>query len=326
MKMRFKCNYCIAVLALAVLCGSACAAPRALRLAHVVNEQDSFHVCALKIKEVVEAESGGELTVDIFPNAKLGDERTLLENVRMGVIDMAIITGGPIINFMPEFGIFDLPFLFRDEAHAYSVLDGELGQGILDRMDKVGWKGLAYGERGFRDLTNSKRPVVKPSDMAGLKIRLMENPIYVETFRALGANAVPMSWPETLTALQQGTIDGQENPLNVIVAFKLYDSQKYMTLTHHTYSPNVVMMSHRAWKGLKPDHQELILKAARAGAKANRDVDIQKAAEWLEFLKAQGMIVSQPDGEAFREAVKPLYEKYMEKFGAETVQAILDVK
>lgn len=324
--MKFKRSGLILALAMAAFCGAAFAAPKTLKLAHVVNEQDSFHVCALKIKEVVEAESDGKLAINIFPNAKLGDERTLLENIRMGVVDMAIITGGPIINFMPEFGVFDLPFLFRDEAHACSVLDGELGQGILARMDKVGWKGLAYGERGFRDLTNSKHPVVKPADMAGLKIRLMENPIYVETFRTLGANAVPMAWTETLTALQQGTIDGQENPLNVIVSFKLYDSQKYLTLTHHTYSPNVIMMSHRAWKALTPAQQELIMKAARAGAKANRDVDIQKAAEWLDFLKAKGMEICQPDGAAFREAVKPIYDKYMDKFGTETVQAILNAK
>ncbi len=299
-------------------------APRTLKLAHAVNEQDAFQVCALKIKEVIEAESDGQLEVALFPNASLGDERTLVENVRMGVIDMAIVTGGPVTNFMPEFGIFDLPFLFRDEAHAYRVLDGEVGQRILVGMEQAGWKGLAYGERGFRDLTNSKHPVHTPADLAGLKIRLMENPIFVETFRTLGANAVPMAWTETLTALQQGTIDGQENPLNVIVSFKLYDSQKYLTLTHHAYSPNVIMMSFRAWNSLTPEQQDLVQRAALAGAQANREIDAQMAAEWMEFLKEQGMEIVTPDLSLYRRAVQPIYDKYVEQFGRENVEAILN--
>ncbi|MEA3284006.1 MAG: TRAP transporter substrate-binding protein [Synergistota bacterium] len=298
---------------------------RTLKLAHVVNEQDAFHVCALKFKEVVEA-GGEDLKVTIFPNAKLGDERTLLENMRMGVVDAAIITGGPIINFMPQFGVFDLPFLFRDTDHAYAVLDGPVGQKMLDGMEKFGWKGLAYGERGFRNLTNSVRPVKEPEDMKGLKIRLMQNPVYVESFKTLGANAVPMAWTEALTALQQGTIDGQENPLNVIVSFKLYESQKYLALTRHAYAPNVIMMSMATWKKLSSSQHELIENAAKAASKANRDLDNQKAAEWLQFLKDQGMEVTEPDLAAFREAVKPIYEKYTDKFGAETIKAIVDTK
>ncbi len=324
MKSKFR-SFVLALVMVSLSLSSAFAA-RNLRLAHAVNEQDAFQVAAEKMKEFVESESNGELGITIFPNAKLGDERTLLENIRMGVVDLAIITGGPIINFMPEFGVFDLPFLFRDTAHAYSVLDGEIGKTMLANMEKAGWKGLAYGERGFRDLTNSVRAVEKPDDMKGLKIRLMENPIYVETFRALGANAVPMAWTETLTALQQGTIDGQENPINVIYSYKLYDSQKYLSLSHHTYSPNVIMMSLRAWNSLTPEQQEIIAKGAQAGAQANRDIDNQKSAEWLEELKANGMVVVQPDGDAFREAVKPIYDKYGAQFGADMVKAIQETK
>ncbi len=299
---------------------------RTIKLAHVVNEQDAFHVCALKFKEVVESESGGSLGVTVFPNAKLGDERTLLESLRMGVVDAAIITGGPIINFMPRFGVFDLPFLFRDESHAYTVLDGPIGQSMLKEMEKFGWKGLAYGERGFRNLTNSVREVKVPSDMEGLKIRLMQNPIYVDTFKLLGSNAVPMAWTEALTALQQKTIDGQENPLNVIVSFKLYESQKYLSLTRHAYAPNVIMMSMSTWNKLSPEEQAIVVKAALAGAKANRDLDNEKAAEWLTFLREQGMEITEPDMESFREAVVPIYDKYREQFGDDVVQAILDTK
>jgi len=298
-----------------------------IKVAHVVNEQDAFHLCALKFKEVVEAETGGEITVTIFPNAKLGDERALLENMKMGAVDAGIITSGPIINFLPEFGIFDLPFLFRSPEHAYAVLDGPIGQGMLQSMESQGWMGLAYGERGFRNLTNSKRSVQTPEDMKGLKIRLMQNPVYVESFKLLGANAVPMAWTEALTALQQGTIDGQENPLNVIVSFKLFESQKYLSLTRHAYAPNVIMMSKITWNRLSPEQQEIVKKAAAEAAWANRNYDNEKAAEWLQFLKDQGMeVVENPDLGAFRQAVQPIYDKYEEKFGKERLQAIADTQ
>ncbi len=298
-----------------------------IKVAHVVNEQDAFHVCALKFKEVVEKETGGEVTVTVFPNAKLGDERALLENMKMGAVDAGIITSGPLINFLPEFGIFDLPFLFRNPEHAYAVLDGPIGQAMLQSMESQGWIGLAYGERGFRDLTNSKRAVQTPEDMKGLKIRLMQNPVYVESFKLLGANAVPMAWTEALTALQQGTIDGQENPLNVIVSFKLFESQKHLTLTRHAYAPNVIMMSKITWNRLSPEQQEIVKKAAVEAAWENRNYDNEKAAEWLQFLKDQGMeVVENPDLSAFRQAVQPLYDTYEEKFGKERLQAIADTE
>lgn len=286
-----------------------------LKLAHVVNEKDAFHLCALKFKEIVEEETDGDVSVTIFPNAKLGDERALLEGMKMGVVDAGIITSGPFINFIPEFGVFDLPFLFRSPGHAYAVLDGTVGNSILEKMESQGWKGLAYGERGFRNLTNSKRPVTSPEDIEGLKIRLMQNPVYVDSFKALGANAVPMAWTEALTALQQKTIDGQENPLNVIVAFKLYESQQYLSLTRHAYAPNVIMMSMRSWKKLTPEQQEVVKAAAQEAAEENRKYDNSKAEEWLAFLKDQGMeVVEEPDLAAFREAVQPVYDKYGSEF------------
>jgi len=206
-------------------------------------------------------------------------------------------------------------------------LDGPIGTKMLKKMETQGWKGLAYGERGFRNLTNSKRPVVTPDDVKGLKIRLMQNPIYVDAFKALGANAVPMAWTEALTALQQKTIDGQENPLNVIVAFKLYESQKYLSLTRHAYAPNVIMMSMKTWKKLTPEQQAIIQEAATEASKANRQYDNDKAAEWLAFLKEQGMeVVEKPDLEAFRKAVEPVYEKYGASFGEDVLKAIAETK
>jgi tripartite ATP-independent transporter DctP family solute receptor len=321
-------RFCAAVLGLLfVLCFSfAAMAATTIKLAHVVNEKDAFHACALKFKELVEAGSKGELEVKIFPNATLGDERQLLESMRMGVVDSGIITGGPIINFLPEFGVFDLPFLFTSPQQAYKVLDGEIGKKLLAGMEKFGCKGLAYGERGFRNLTNSKRPVKTPEDMKGLKIRLMQNPIYVDSFKALGANAVPMAWTEALTALQQGTIDGQENPLNVIVSFNLFESQKYLTISQHAYAPNVIMMSMKVWNKFTPEQQKLLQESAQAAAEYNRKLDNDNGAQWLQFLKDKGMQVTEPDIEAFRKAVEPVYRKYEAQFGKDLIKSILETK
>ncbi len=293
-----------------------------IKLAHVVNEKDAFHVAAEKFKELTEKYTNGAVTVAVFPNAKLGDERTLLERMKMGIVDMGIITTGPIINFVPSYGVIDLPFLFRDPSHAYKVLDGPVGQKLLADLESQGWKGLVFAERGFRNLTNSKRPVKKPEDIKGLKIRVMQNPVYVDSFKALGANAVPMAWTEVLTALQQGTVDGQENPLNVIMAFKLYETQKYLSITRHAYAPAAVIMSMNTWKKLSPAQQEAVKKAAQEAAKYERDWDNKMESQWLKELKAKGMVVDTPDLKRFREAVKPVYTEYTAKYGKKLIESI----
>jgi tripartite ATP-independent transporter DctP family solute receptor len=302
------------------------AAALEIKFAHVVNEKDAFHVAAEKFKELVEKETKGELTVALFPNAKLGDERTLLERMKMGIVDSGIITSGPIINFVPSFGVIDLTFLFRDPDHAYKVLDGPIGKKLLAEMESQGWKGLAFGERGFRNLTNSKRPVVTPEDAKGLKIRVMQNPVYVDSFKALGTNAVPMAWTEVLTALQQGTVDGQENPLNVIVAFKLYETQKYLTITRHAYAPAPIIMILATWKKLSPAQQAIVQKAAQDAAEFERAWDNKMEADWLKELQAKGMEVRTPDLKPFQNAVRPVYDQYGAKYGQPLIDSIINTK
>jgi TRAP-type C4-dicarboxylate transport system substrate-binding protein len=185
---------------------------------------------------------------------------------------------------------------------------------------------VAYGERGFRNLTNSKRPVAVPEDMKDLKVRVMQNQIYIDAFTALGANAVPMAWTEALTALQQGTIDGQENPLNVIAAYNINESNKYLTISRHAYAPNLIIMSMRTWNKLTPEQQAAVRESAVAAAKYNRDIDNEKEAEWLQQLKDAGMEVTEPNLAAFREAVADVYAKYEPQFGKDLIQSILDTK
>lgn len=316
----------VSILMILVFAFAGTAVAMEIKLAHVVNEKDAFHVAAEKFKELVEKNSQGALTVTIFPNAKLGDERTLLERMKMGIVDAGIITNGPIINFVPSFGVIDLPFLFRDPNHAYKVLDGSIGQKLMADLEAQGWKGLAFAERGFRNLTNSKRPVKTPEDVKGLKIRVMQNPVYVDSFKALGANAVPMAWTEVLTALQQGTVDGQENPLNVIMAFKLYETQKYLSITRHAYAPAPIIMSMNTWKKLTPAQQAIVKKAAQDAAEFERAWDNKMEAEWLKDLKAKGMVVATPDLRAFRAAVKPVYDAYTPKYGKALIEAIQNTK
>ena len=191
------------------------------------------------------------------------------------------------------------------------MLDGELGQSILAKLDGVGIKGLAYAERGFRNLTNSVRPVKSAADIKGLKIRVMENEVYTNTFKALGVNAVPMAWAEALTALQQGTIEGQENPINVIHAFKLWESQKHVTMTRHAYAAALFTMSKQLFDKFPADIQKIVKDAAQEAAVHERAWVANNEARQMAELKERGMqIVEQPDLESFKAAVQSVYAKY----------------
>lgn len=290
--------------------------PVQLRLAHVVNEQDAFHAAATKFRDLVAERSDGAIEVEIFPNATLGDERTLLEGMQIGTVDMGLITNGPVSNFLEDMAVFELPFLFPSSEAAYKVLDGEIGQELLGRLSEVNLKGLAYAERGFRNLTNSERAVNTPEDMKGMRIRVMENPVYIDTFRELGADAIPMAWTEALTAMQQGTIDGQENPVNVVHSFKLNETQTNMTMTRHSYAPAIFVMGLPVWAKLGEEAQEIIVQSAQEAAEYERALNASQQEEQLQDLRDAGMtITDDADLAAFAETVKPVYEKYGAKFG-----------
>lgn len=289
--------------------------PQTIKLAHVVNEKDGFHMAAVKFKTLVEERTKGAVKIELFPNASLGDERTLIEGMQIGTVAMGVITNGPVANFLPEIAAFEMPFLFASPEEAYRVLDGEVGKKVLAKLDAVNLKGLAYAERGFRNLTNSKKSVKTPADMAGLKIRVMENPVYIDTFKALGTNAVPMAWTEALTALQQGTIDGQENPVNVIYSFKLNETQKYLTMTKHSYAPALFLMSKKMFDSFNKETQDILVKSAQEAAVYERKWNADQMAEQLKTLKEKGMQIIEPDTAAFQAAVKPVYDKYGPKFG-----------
>ena len=282
-----------------------------IKLGTTVNEQDSFQVCAEKFAELVKERTNGAYEIEIHPNGALGDERTMLESMQMGTLDMGIITSGPFVNFSSAMGVLDMPFLFANNEEAYKVLDGEIGKELLGTLEDADLKGLAYAERGFRNITNSKKPITNAADVAGLKLRVMENDVYTATFKALGVNAVPMAWSDALTALQQGTIDGEENPINVIYSYKLWESQKYVTLDRHSYSTAIITMSNDLFKSLPEDVQTIFEESAQEAAEYERQWVADQEADQLQEIKDHGMeVVENPDVDSFRAAVQSVYDAY----------------
>lgn len=282
-----------------------------IKLGTTVNEEDSFQIAAVKFADLVKERTNGAYTIEIYPNGSLGDERTMLESMQMGTLDMGIITSGPFSNFVPEMGVLDMPFLFSSNEDAYKILDGEVGQELLGKLENAKLKGLAYAERGFRNLTNSKKEVKSASDTKDLKVRVMENEVYTKTFNSLGVNAVPMAWSEALTALQQGTIDGQENPINVIYSYKLWESQKYVTMTRHAYASAIITMSLDKFKTLPEDVQKIFKESAQEAAEFERQwVADNEESQMAELVKNGMEIVTDPDLDSFKDAVKVVYDDY----------------
>ena len=317
----------LAVMMVCSIAAVSASAETTLQFGTTVNEQDSFQVAAEKFAELVKERTNGEYVIEIYPNGTLGGEADMLEQMSMGMLDMGIITAGPFVNYSAMMGVLDMPFLFASNEEAYKILDGEIGKELLDTLEDANLKGLAYAERGFRNITNSVKPVanaadvaglklVKPvanaADVAGLKLRVMENEIYTATFKALGVNAVPMNWQDTLTALQQGTVEGQENPINVIWSYKMWEyNQKYCVLDRHSYSTAIITMSLDLFNSLDEATQEIFLTSAQEAAEYERAWVAEKEAGQLQEIKDNGIeVIENPDVNSFREAVQVVYDAY----------------
>lgn len=297
-------------------------AATSLKMAYALSTNSHYGAGADAFAKSIGDATGAQYTVEQFPNSALGGEREVIEGLQLGTIDLAIVSTGATLNFVPKTGVFDLPFLFRDLAHARKVLDGDIGQQLLAEFPKRGLVALAWGEQGFRQLTNNVRPVAKPADAKGLKIRTTENPIHMAAFRQLGVLATPMAWPEVATALQQGTIDGQENPLSVIVSAKLPQLQKYLSLTSHVYGPALVLMSPAVYDGLSDADKAKFKAAGHDAAIAMRNYVDAVEKSGIEEVKKQGMQVNTVDHAAFVKAVEPIYPQYYKQFGKDLVESI----
>lgn len=285
---------------------SVCYAETVVKLGIVTTPGAAQYIAAAKFKELFEARTNGEYKVKLFHSGALGNETEILQQVQMQAVDMAIITAGPFDSFVPETKVVAFPFMFRDYAQVDEVLDGPLGQEVLDRLEGAGFKGLAFSENGFRNLTNNIRPVHTVGDVQGLKIRVMESQLHKDLWRLLGANPTPMGWP-IYTELQQGAIDGQENPLSVIWVYKLFEVQKHLSLTGHVYSAHIDIANLQWFNSLPAEIQETLQKSMYDAAVYQRRWNRDNEAMFLQNLKSKGMLVDEkPDLVSFRARVEQL--------------------
>jgi TRAP-type transport system periplasmic protein len=282
----------------------------------------------------VKEKTNGRIEIATFPMGQLGNERSLASQVQSGSLQIAAVTTAVLQNFVPEVAILDLPFLFPDRKTAYAVLDDpEVQQKLFSYLPKKGFVGIGWTENEIRDFSNTKRPVRKPEDIKGLKVRVMESPVYLDTFNQLGASSVGLPFPEVYSALQTGVIDAQENPLLTAVLMKFTEVTKYVTNTQHALTECIVIVNPDYWNSLSPADQQIFREAARIGIETNRRVNAELKAKLPkseqsieEFCKANGVEVvnlTREEREAFRTAMQPVWAKYRTQMGSELFDFIL---
>ncbi|KPQ23292.1 MAG: TRAP-type C4-dicarboxylate transport system, periplasmic component [Halomonas sp. HL-48] len=304
-----------------------------IRVGIGLAESSPLYISTQHFGDILSERTEGRLTVDVFPNSQLGDDAQMMEMLQTGTLDMTIPSTSPATSYVEELAVFDLPFLFPTREAAIAVLESDVALDLLDKFEDSDIKALAYHENGYRQLTNSERPVESPEDVAGLDvsgltIRTMENPVQLSIWEALGANPTPMAFGEVFSALEQGVIDGQENPWSTILTSNFNEVQDYGSETRHVYTPFIIMMSMRTWDKLDPAYQELIEEAAQEAAA----YEIQLATEYDEWardqLEEKGMEITRLDEEqikAFQEAVQPVYDEWTPEIGEDLVTEIQDI-
>jgi TRAP-type transport system periplasmic protein len=291
-----------------------------IRFGHGAAESNERHLAVMKFKELVEEKSQGTLKVQVYPSEQLGSEAEMIESVTFN--DLQMVASSAFSQYDQRISVFELPYLFDSYEEAWSVLDGEIGQEVSKPFLEDNLRIIAYFENGFRHVT-SNVPIEKPEDLKGLKIRTPEFPLSVSTFKALGANPTPMAFGELYMALQQGTVDAQENPIANIYASKFNEVQDYLNMTKHQYMPLPVAISEEFWQALTPEEQKIIEISAREAAQFHRDILRENEEKMISELQAAGMEIIEPDLDAFRGKAEGVYEFYKSRFGEDFVNNIL---
>lgn len=317
----------VAALALAAF-GSASAQAVGERTFKLAQQNPKGHPLvsgAEKFAEIVAAKSGDKMKVNLFPGGTLGSDAASVSALQGGTIEIVVLNSGILASQVKDFAVFDFPFLFASPKEADAVVDGPVGQRLHAKLNEKGIVGLAYWELGFRQLTNSKRPIMKVDDAAGLKLRVIPNPINIDWVKAIGANPTPLAFPELYSAMEQKAVDGQENPLSVIWANKFTEVQKYLTLSNHQYNPQSMIFSKKVWDALNPAEQKILSEAAVEAGKYQRKLTRDADAGTLEQIRKAGMQVSElPPAELakMREKMKPVIEKNGAEIG-DTVKEVM---
>ena len=314
--MKLKKGLFTSLLAAGLVAGAFSAqAAEVLRFASEAPRSDTQSIAAERFNEVLKKKTNGALEIKIFADSTLGKFQDAISGVRGGTIDMAVSGSGNFVGMIPLLGIFDIPFMFKDTAHAYRVLDGKVGDEMLARFAEFGMKGLAFWDNGWRQMTNSKHPIKTPDDVKGLKMRTTGSPAHIEAFKLLGANAVPMPLAELYTALEMKTVDAQEHPIGVLWSSKLYEVQKHVSLTYHAYSALVLVMNKKRFEGFSPEYQKALVEAAREGGQYQRQLNNDNIATIVADLKKQGIqVVEKVDPDPFMKATLPVRKLFTDKY------------
>jgi tripartite ATP-independent transporter DctP family solute receptor len=300
---------------------------RSVKMPIVNNIDHPQGVGAKKFAELIEQKSGGKIKVKVFAGGTLGGEQQVASGMQGGTIEVSMMAPAQLVGNFKEFLVLDFPFAFANEREADLVLDGPLGKKLLEPMPSRGLVGLVYMEQGYRSISNSKRPINKLEDIQGLKIRTIQNPLYIDMLNTLGANAVPMPFPELYTALETGTVDGQENPYSTVEASKFNEVQKYFSNTRHIYNPQLLMVSKKFWDSLSDEEKKIFEEAAVETRDYQRKVAREMSDKSREALIKEGMQINDIAPEEIarmREAVKPVVEKYSAQVGPELAKQFYD--
>jgi len=322
------------LLLITVLIVSACGRPnedeetgqKTIRIAYLVNPTQSSHLVLEDFKAQVEEDSGGDLQVELYPSGSLfPSDREAIEAVQLGNVEMTLPALASVSGFHQDFMILDLPYLFEEEEEAYSVLDGPFGQNLLDGLDDVNIKGLAYGENGFRHITNNVQPVHTPKDIEGQKMRTLESPVHTDVFNAFGANASPFAFGEMYSTLQQGTYDAMESPIALLYTSNLYEVQDYMSLTSHVYMPTALLMNNDFYESLSEAHQKIVMDASEMFKDEQRQLEQEQNEEYMQEMLDAGLQVNEltdEEKQAFRDKAQPVFDKYEEMLGTELFEKL----
>lgn len=301
--------------------------PRLIRFGYGLNEQSNQGRAVNFFAQEVKKLSGGKMVVRAFPAAALGPDVQMQQALAGGAQEMMVGSTATLVGMTKEMGLWDIPFLFSSAAEADKVLDGPIGRKVMDKLEDKGLVGLVYWENGFRNMTNSKRPITKMEDFSGVKLRVMQNPVYLETFQVLGANAVPLPFPELFPALETKAVDGQENPYNTILSSKFFEVQKYLSVTNHVYAPWIMTVSKKWWDGLSKDEKAIIIKAAEAARDFERKDTRAEAQKAVGELKAKGMLINEvapAELARMRDKAKPVIDKAVANIGPDLYKETVD--
>ena len=295
-----------------------------INIGHVEAEDRSTHQALVEsFKKTVEEKSNGTISVQIYPNSVLGGDAELTESVAMGTLEAALPSTSVLVSYSDDFGIMDMPYLFSSPENAFAAMDGDLGKYFNEKLEEVGIHSLGYSYNGLRSMTNSSHPIETPDDLKGLKMRVMENEVFIDFFETLGASATPMSFNELFTGLQQHTVDGEENPPSLIYASKFQEVQEYLSLTEHVNNFLGFIMNQDFYNSLTQEQREIIDEAAGEFVKAQRQMELEDTDHYIELLEEEGMQVNSLTAEQkadFRQVLEPMYEKYRVQYGEEVFE------